>query len=199
MTSFLVTWDYRCPFARNAHEHVVTALGAGADWKVAFVPFSLNQVHVAEGDLDVWDDPTRLPGLVAMQAGIVVRDRFPGRFPDIHLALFAARHERGLDIRKAEVVGGVLAEQGVDPAAVFAEIDDGWPLEAFRKEHEQVAADHNVWGVPTFVVDGQAVFVRLMNRPHGDADLARRTVERLLDLAVGWPELNELKHTSIPH
>lgn len=199
MTSFLVTWDYRCPFARNAHEHVVTALRAGADWKVGFVAFSLNQVHVAEGDADVWDDRTKLPALLAMQAGIVVRDRFPERFLDTHLALFAARHERGLDIREAEVVGDVLAQQGVDPAAVFAEIDDGWPLETFRKEHEQAASDHNVWGVPTFVVDGQAVFVRLMHRPHSDADLARRTVERLLDLAVGWPELNELKHTSIPH
>ena len=24
--SFSVTWDYRCPFARNAHEHVVAGL-----------------------------------------------------------------------------------------------------------------------------------------------------------------------------
>jgi hypothetical protein len=199
MTSFLVTWDYRCPFARNAHEHVVTALRAGADWQVGFVAFSLNQVHVAEGALDVWDDPSKLPALLAMQAGIVVRDRFPQRFLDTHLGLFAARHERSLDIREADVVRAVLAEQGVDPAVVFAEIDDGWPLETFRKEHEQAAADHNVWGVPTFVADGQAVFVRLMHRPHGDVRLARRTVERVLDLAVGWPELNELKHTSIPH
>jgi len=37
--TFAVTWDYRCPFARNAHEHVLTALDAGADWDVRFVPF----------------------------------------------------------------------------------------------------------------------------------------------------------------
>jgi len=39
--SFAVTWDYRCPFARNAHEHLLTALESGADWDVRFVPFSL--------------------------------------------------------------------------------------------------------------------------------------------------------------
>ena len=30
MTPFAVTWDYRCPFARNAHEHVLDGLAAGA-------------------------------------------------------------------------------------------------------------------------------------------------------------------------
>ena len=32
--SFDVNWDYRCPFARNAHEHLVAALAGGADWEV---------------------------------------------------------------------------------------------------------------------------------------------------------------------
>ena len=34
MKSFAVTWDYRCPFARNAHEHLAAALAGGADWEV---------------------------------------------------------------------------------------------------------------------------------------------------------------------
>jgi len=54
---FSVNWDYRCPFARNAHEHVMAALDAGADWDVTYVAFSLNQAHVEEGQHDVWDDP----------------------------------------------------------------------------------------------------------------------------------------------
>ena len=29
MTTFAVNWDYRCPFARNAHEHVVAGLATG--------------------------------------------------------------------------------------------------------------------------------------------------------------------------
>jgi hypothetical protein len=44
--AFAVTWDYRCPFARNAHEHVLDGLAAGAEWDVTFLPFSLGQVHV---------------------------------------------------------------------------------------------------------------------------------------------------------
>ncbi|HEX2849899.1 MAG TPA: DsbA family protein [Acidimicrobiales bacterium] len=195
--SFAVSWDYRCPFARNAHEHIVEGLKAGADWDVTFVPFSLNQVHVAEGEPDVWDDPTKTSALLAMEAGIVVRDRFPDKFLDAHAALFRARHDEAQDIREKDVIAGVLTAQGVDADAVFAEIDDGWPLETFRKEHERAAGDHSVWGVPTFIAGDQAVFIRFMHRPEGDAALATRTIERAVDLVGGWPELNEFKHTSI--
>ena len=31
---FEVTWDYLCPFARNAHEHLAVGLQAGAGWDV---------------------------------------------------------------------------------------------------------------------------------------------------------------------
>ncbi|HSS11412.1 MAG TPA: DsbA family protein [Acidimicrobiales bacterium] len=196
--TFSLTWDYRCPYARNAHEHVVAALQAGADWEVQFVPFALEQAHVAEGDPAVWDGPDRYPGLLATEAGIVVRDQFPERFLTAHVALFGARLDRALDTRKPEVVAEVLDQHGVDGAAVLEAIDDGWPLEAFRKEHEAAVADHQVFGVPTFVVGGHAAFVRLLTRPLGDALLATSTIERVLDLAGGWSDLNELKHTSIP-
>jgi hypothetical protein len=36
-----------------------------------------------------------------------------------------------------------------------------------------------------------------MNRPAGDGALGMATIERLLDLMAGWPELNEFKHTSL--
>jgi protein-disulfide isomerase-like protein with CxxC motif len=197
-TEFAVSWDYRCPFARNAHEHLVEGLRNGADWDVTFVPFSLNQAHVEEGGVDVWDDPTKADALLAMQVGIVVRDRHADRFLDVHHALFKARHEEGRDIRQEAILREIVAEQGVDADAVFAEIADGWPLEQFRKEHEAAAGDHKVWGVPTFIRDDQSVFVRLMTRPQGDAELAKSTIQRVVDLVGGFPELNEFKHTSIP-
>jgi hypothetical protein len=59
--------------------------------------------------------------------------------------------------------------------------------------------DHRVFGVPTVIADGQAVFIRLVDRPGDDAPAARLTVERCVDLVTGWPNLNEFKHTSIPH
>src|SRR2546423_5362989 len=56
---FAVSFDYRCPFARNAHESVVAGLEAGRDWDVTFVPFSLDQIHVEEGEPAVWErDPS---------------------------------------------------------------------------------------------------------------------------------------------
>ena len=197
-TSFAVTWDYRCPFARNASEHILTALEAGADWDVTWVPFSLNQAHVEEGEADVWDDPSKEAGLLAMQAGIAVRDRWPEAFPAVQRALFAARHDEGRDIREEDVVREVLEANGADADQVFKEIAGGQPLKAFRAEHEQAVADNHVFGVPTFIAGGQAVFVRVMDRPGTDGERARTTIERILDLVTGWPELNEFKHTSIP-
>lgn len=197
LLEFSVNWDYRCPFARNAHEHVVAGLEAGADWDVTYVSFSLNQAHVEEGQPDIWDDPEKASALLAMQVGIAVRDSLPDDFHRVHLALFAARHDEGRDIREEQVLREILGEQGVDADAVFAEVATGTPLETFRKEHERSVADHRVFGVPTFIANDQAVFIRLMHRPEGDAAVATRSVERVVELVAGWPELNEFKHTSI--
>jgi protein-disulfide isomerase-like protein with CxxC motif len=195
--AFEITWDYRCPFARNAHEHVIEALEKGADWDVTFVPFSLGQVHVAEGQPDVWDAPESDTGLLALQAGVVVRDKFPDRFLAVHRALFALRHDEGGQLKDEDAVRRVLESVGVDADAVFAEIASGRPLQQVKEEHTVAAEQHKVWGVPTFIQNGSSVFVRLMNRPQGDADLATTSIERVLDL-LSWPELNEFKHTSIP-
>ena len=197
MTDFAVTWDYRCPFARNAHEHVVAGLDAGAGWDVRFVPFSLGQVHVAEGEPDIWQRPQDDSGLVALQAGVVVRDRFPDQFLDVHLGLFALRHDEGKHLSDEAEIRRVLEVNGVDAEAVFAEIADGGALERVRNQHTAAAEESEVWGVPTFVVDDAAVFVRLMERPKGDGELAIRTIERVVDLLTGFPELNEFKHTSL--
>ena len=196
--AFSITWDYRCPFARNAHEHVLEGLRAGAAWDVTFVPFSLGQVHVGEGEPDIWGRWADDSGLLALQAGVVVRDKFPDRFLDAHAALFAVRHDHGRRLRDEAEVRRALEEQGVDADAVLSEIETGGPISLVQAEHEAAAKDHAVWGVPTFIVGDQAAFVRYMDRPAGDADRAIRTIERTLDLVDGWPDLNELKHTSIP-
>lgn len=196
-TSFGLTWDYRCPFAHIVADHVITGLEGGADWDVTWVPFSLTQAHVAEGEVDAWDDPSKADTLYAMEAAIAVRDRFPQQFLTVHRALFDARHDRGLDLRSADVVHDTLAGGGVDPEAVIAELASGWPRAAFRKAHTEVVESKSVFGVPTFLVGGSAVFVRLMDRPEGDAGTARRTVERVLDTITDWPALNEFKHTTI--
>ena len=55
-----VTFDYRCPFARNGHEAVVDTPCATAPTSTCgSSPFSLDQVHVDEGEPPVWE---REPG-----------------------------------------------------------------------------------------------------------------------------------------
>jgi hypothetical protein len=196
--AFSVTWDYRCPFARNGHSHVVAGLRAGAPWDVTFVPFSLGQVHVAEGDPDIWGRWQEDSGLLALQAGVVVQEKFADSFLDVHDALFALRHDQGGHLEDEGEVRRALEAQEVDADVVYDEIATGGPIAAVQAAHEAVARGQKVWGVPTFIVDDQAVFVRLMDRAGDDPAASIRSVDRILDLLTGWPELNEYKHTSIP-
>lgn len=195
--TFAVTWDYRCPYGRIAHDHVVTGLRAGADWNVTFLPFCLGQSHVEAGMPDVWDAPETDSGILALQVAIAVRDQQPHAFVDLHHALYEFKHALGGNIRSRDELGNVLIGCGVDPVAVFAEVDSGRPLATIRDEHTRYAASHHVWGVPVFVVDDKAVFVRLLDRAEGDEALAIHTIERILD-TIDWPILNEFKHTSVP-
>jgi predicted DsbA family dithiol-disulfide isomerase len=195
--SFAVNWDYRCPFARNAHEHVLTGLQTDAEWDVRFLVFSLEQAHVEEHGTPVWDEPDRHPGLVANLAGVVVRDRSPELFLAVHAALFSARHDQGLDLRDRAVLAKTLDGAGADGQGVLAEVDAGWPLDVLKAEHTEAVERLQAFGVPTFVKDDDAVFVRLMDRPAGDGARARSTIERVLDLMSTWPGLNEFKHTTV--
>jgi len=197
--SFGLTFDYLCPFARNAHEHVVTALKDGADWDVRFVPYSLSQGHLDEDEQAYWDRerPDEGSGILAFQVGLAVRDHLPEHFLDVHLALFAARHDEGRDIKDATVLRETLANVGVDADEVFALIEDRRPLKVLAEEHLAGVDNYNVWGVPTFIAGGRGVFVRLMDRPEGDASHARGTIEQVLDLVEGSPMLHEFKQTRL--
>lgn len=194
--TFAVTWDYRCPFARNGHEHLLDGLEDGAAWDVSFVPYFLNQGMGTEGQ-DTWDDPAHQADLLSLAAGVAVRDRFPEQFLAVHRSIFTARHDDGGDLRDRAVVHAALARGGVDADTVLAEVDGGGPAQVIRQEHERCVGELDVFGVPTFIVGGDAVFARLMSRPGGDGEVARATVDRILGLIGSHPELNELKHTRL--
>lgn len=198
--AFGLTFDYLCPFARNVHEHVVVALRDGADWEVEFLPFSLVQAHVEEGELPVWDRPApdAESGVLALQVGLAVRDTFPDRFLDVHESLFAARHDQGRDLKDPAVLREVVTTAGLEADEVFDLIADGRPLKTLREEHNGVVADYGVWGVPTFIAGGRGVFVRVLDRPEGDAVLARQRIEEIVDLVVDAPMLHEFKQADLP-
>lgn len=194
---FALTYDYRCPYGRIVHDHVVAGLRAGADWNVTFTPFCLGQTHVEEGQPDVWDRPTSDTGLLALQASVAVRDTQSAVFVDAHHALYEYRHNGAGNLRDRTLLGDLLANHGVDVEAMWTEVDSGRPLATIKDEHTGYARTHHVWGVPVFIVGTKAVFVRLLDRPLGDAALAIATIERILD-NVDWDILNEFKHTSVP-
>jgi hypothetical protein len=193
-SSFAITYDYLCPFARNANEAVVDALEDGADWDVTFRPFSLQQNHNGDEELPVWDhalDADMGSGVRALLWSIAVREDFPESFLEFHVALFAARHEDSLDIGDERVLRDVAIAVGLDDMTVAGVVATGMPQERLRDEHSSLLGDLEVFGVPTFIAGGEAVFVRIMDR-NNVAD-----VTRVIDM-LEWTNLNEFKRTSIP-
>jgi hypothetical protein len=197
--TFDVTFDYLCPFARNAAEYVIDGLEAGADWNVTFTPYSLAQGHTGEDEPAVWDQDNhdRRSGILALQVGLAVRDRFPGSFLAAHRELFALRHDRGEDLRDRDAIRKALDAANVDADAIFEAVNPGTYLDMLRTEHEHNVEVHGVWGVPTFIAGGRAVFLRFMDRPT-DGPSAIKRIERIVDMVANFHDLNEFKQVDIP-
>jgi 2-hydroxychromene-2-carboxylate isomerase len=115
----------------------------------------------------------------------------PDQFLAWHSAAFAARHEEGAKIAKLEVLREIASGAGLDGAAIEAEIETGRPLKTLAAEHTEAVKKHAMFGVPTFVVNNRAVFIRFMDRKN-PVD-----IDKALDL-LEWTDLNEFKHTSVP-
>ena len=151
-------------------------------------------MHVEEGEPPVWErDPDVWgTGVNALLWGIAVRDVFPDKFLDWHVAAFAARHDEGRKIAKAEVLREIATSVG--PRRRRGRGRGRRPAgrsKMLAQAHTEAVKRHSMFGVPTFVVDDQAVFVRFMDRGNPD------DIDRVLDL-LEWPDLNEFKHTSVP-
>jgi hypothetical protein len=193
---FDLSFDYRCPFAKNIHLHVITALRAGADFDVNFAPWSLSQGGRSDGP-DVWDDPAYDADLISLAAAISVRDQQSEYFLDAHEALFRARHDRAIRLVTLDEISNVLAPLGIDMAKVAADV-------ASRRPHDVIAASHKefdrfeAFGVPTFVVNDDATFVRYMSEPSDDPAESVELITSLLTLMTKRADLNEFKHTQLP-
>ena len=194
---FDLSFDYRCPFAKNIHLHVVTALRVGADFNVNFVPWSLSQGSRSDGAPDVWNDPAYDGDLLSLAAGISVRDQQSEYFLDAHEALFRARHDRAIRLVTLDEISNVLAPLGVDMAKVATDV-------ASRRPHDVIAASHKefdrfeAFGVPTFVVNDDATFVRYMSEPSDDPAESVELITSLLAMMTKRADLNEFKHTQLP-
>jgi hypothetical protein len=158
-----------------------------------FIAFSLDQVHVDELETPVWERPVgeRGTGVLALEWGVAVRDSFSEHFLAVHDALFAVRHDHGKRLHEEANLHEAVASVGLDPESVAAEVATGRPLATIAAEHTQAVDRHQIFGVPTFIENDVATFIRFMERNQTD-DLARA-----LDL-LGWAGMNEFKRTQIP-
>lgn len=198
MPSFHLSYDYRCPFAKNMHLHVVTALRAGADFDVTFVPWPMGQGHKAEGAPNVWDDPTHDSANLALAVSASVRDQQPSLFLDTHEALFRARHEQAIRLSTMEQIRSVLQPLGVDMAMVEADLATRRPYDVLGESFRYMA-QFDAFGVPTFVVNDDATFVRYMKPPTDNPDASTDIVSSLVTLMAAQADLNEFKHTRVPN
>lgn len=196
MTSFGLSYDYRCPFAKNIHLHVLAVLAAGADFTVEFIPWTMSQGHRAAGAPDVWDDPAYDEALLALAASISVRDEQPAYFLRAHEALFRARHERAIRLATTTDIVDVLGPLGVDTDRVLADVASRRPHRVIGESFRAMQS-YEAFGVPTFVVGDDATFVRYMTPPSDDGLASAAIIDSLVTLMAHQPALNEFKHTRV--
>jgi hypothetical protein len=194
---FDLSYDYRCPFAKNMHLHVITALRAGGQFDVTFVPWTMSQGYKADGAPDVWDDPARDPELLSLAVSTSIRDLQPQHFLDAHEALFRARHERALRLVTEGEIKEALAGTGVNLGDVFDDVASRRPHQVIGESFREFER-YEAFGVPTFVVDGDATFVRYMTVPSDDGAASVALVDSLVTLMSSESALNEFKHTKVP-
>jgi predicted DsbA family dithiol-disulfide isomerase len=196
MNSFKLSYDYRCPFAKNIHLHAVTALKGGADLEIEFSPWTMSQNYRAEGAPDVWNDESKDSELLSLAVSTSVRDQQPQFFLDLHEAFFRARHEQGIRLISWDDIEPILMSVGVDIDMVKADV-------ASRRPHQIIGETfgefngYEAFGVPTFVVNGDATFVRYMDGPESPEKSAE-LIKSLVTLMSAQSALNEFKHTKVP-
>ena len=140
--SFAITWDYRCPYGRIAHNHVITGLQAGAPWDVTFLPFCLGQGHVEPGFPPIWETPERDSGLLALQVGMAARDTDTEKFWQFHLDTFEFRHTRAGNLNDRAALASLLTNAGFNSDDIFAKVESGEPLRLIAEEHMRYVRSH---------------------------------------------------------
>ena len=100
--------------------------------------------------------------------GIAVRDTFPDQFFDAHIALFAARHEHGKQLKDEDVLRDAVAVGGPRPRRGRRGGQERPPAQDARGRAHRGVEQYGVFGVPTFLEGDEAAFVRFMDRGNVD-------------------------------
>src|ERR1022692_3566493 len=157
----------------------------------------MSQGYKTEDAPDVWNDPEFDGDHLSLAVSVSVRDQQPELFLAAHEALFRARHEQANRLVTFDEIDRVLGPLGVDLDQVRGDVASRRPHEVIGKSYEEFST-YEGFGVPTFVVNGRATFVRYMTAPTDDGDASIKVIESLLTLMALQPDLNEFKHTQLP-
>ena len=103
--------------------------------------------------------------------GAIAAERLGCKAPYID-AMFAAMWERGLDMAQPDVIAGVLAEAGLDVAAIVAGSQDA-DVKAKLMANTQAAFAQGAFGAPTLFV-GSEMFFGKDRLAEVEAEIARQ-------------------------
>ena len=117
------------------------------EWRV-FSLAIVNRGDEGRSDPDMWSGP-------ALRTAIAVREAHGndavGAF---YKAVSDAVHQRGERADDHAVIEASLREAGLEPELLQRALADPGTWETVQREHDDVVAEHQAFGVPTIVLDG---------------------------------------------
>jgi len=179
-------WAYQsCLWLRAVREET----GLDVDWRW----FSLEEINHAEGKKHPWERSWAW-GWSLLRIAAWLRRESPEAADRWCAAAGRALHEDGRKVHTPEVAQEVLAEAGLDPAAVDDAVADPTTHDDVRADHDRVTGLGG-FGVPTLIFSGErALFGPVVREAPTDPAEA----VRLWDLVTGWLEFPSLYEVRRP-
>jgi len=88
----------------------------------------------------------------------LVRDKYGNEAVErLYIALGNARHGRGEDIKKPEVIRAALQEAGLQPGLLDEALADETTIEDVLRDHQEAVRRYHAFGVPTIAIQGSNV------------------------------------------
>jgi predicted DsbA family dithiol-disulfide isomerase len=112
-------------------------------------PDGIRFVPWARDDYPDWSVP-------ALEAAKCVALQGEGAFERLHLELYRAFFERGINIAKPAELIGVVEESGADMRRFRADLETGVGRAAVGREFERALTEDRVRAIPTVIVSGGA-------------------------------------------
>jgi 2-hydroxychromene-2-carboxylate isomerase len=170
----------------DEHGHVIEQARSAHQWRrVRYAYLDVRRYAnlrglTVRGPRKIWDSSLAAIGLLYAKEHGVIR-----AYTDI---VFERFWQRALDIEDPKVIEAVLAEAGAGTTG-FA----GFARGEGRARHDRIRAaaeEAGVFGVPTFVLDGEIFFGRehlaLIRLRLAEQDLARPDVKPVSDVSYAW-------------